>query len=200
MSTITQPIDDMSDLEVYFYVKDALDYLLEFSFEGARWLERLPNITSYTGMPIRFRGVSDGAVGAPLRRLYLKVLNAPGQFGVMGTGAAANDPLFWVMHPLFEKAWQVLRLAPAFEGFNTTWVNKLASGSTCNGTGWREETPFSDLFDAGPAGKPPAGRYTNEQLWALFDPLGDDLTYVYDQYTSWGDCAWDPWGSTDGEA
>ena len=87
----------------------------------------------------------------------------------------------------------------AFEGFNTTWVNKLASGSTCNGTGWREETPFSDLFDAGPAGKPPAGRYTNEQLWALFDPLGDDLTYVYDQYTSWGDCAWDPWASTDGE-
>ena len=58
--------------------------------------------------------MSAARTGAPLRRLYLKVLNAPGQFGVMGTGAAAKDPLFWVMHPLFEKAWQVLRLAPAF--------------------------------------------------------------------------------------
>ena len=59
--------------------------------------------------------------------------------------------------------------------------------------GWNERTPFAGLFDAGPDGRPPAGDYTNAELWALFDPLGDDMQYVYDQYTSWGDREWDPW-------
>ena len=72
--------------QVYYYVKDALDYLLEYSYEGARWMERIPNVTSYTGMPLRFRGVSDAHVGAPLRRLYLKALRARARY------AAAMSP------------------------------------------------------------------------------------------------------------
>ena len=74
------------------------------------------------------------------------MLAFPGVYGQMATGAAPNDPIFWPIHPLFEKAWQVLRLAPAFEGFNTTWVNKLASGSTCHGTGWREDPSTLDRW------------------------------------------------------
>ena len=176
--TISKPIDDMSDLEVYFYVKDALDFLLEFSFEGARFMERLDG----DRMPIRFRGVSDAAVGAPLRGCTSSVLAAPGQFGSMGSNAAANDPLFWVIHPLFDKAWHVLRLAPAYARWNMTWDNHVKA-STCDGVGWQSATPFDGLFDGGPNGS-----YTNAQIWELFDPLGSHLPYVYDQYTSWGDC------------
>ena len=33
--------------------------------------------------------------------------------GVFATGAAANDPLFWPMHPIFDKMTQALRMAPA---------------------------------------------------------------------------------------
>ena len=68
-----------------------------------------------------------------------------------------------------------------------TWDNHVKA-STCDGVGWHSATPFDGLFDGGPNGS-----YTNAQIWELFDPLGSHLPYVYDQYTSWGDCTWDAW-------
>ena len=183
VANLSKPIDLMSDAEVYAHVEKALEFLLSNAYESARFMERLDGAP----MPLRFRGVSDADVGAPLRRLYLRVLAAPGQFGSMGSNAAANDPLFWVIHPLFDKAWHVLRLAPAYARWNMTWDNHVKA-STCDGVGWHSATPFDGLFDGGPNGS-----YTNAQIWELFDPLGSHLPYVYDQYTSWGDCTWDAW-------
>ena len=36
------------------------------------------------------------------------------------------------------------------------------------------------------------------QLWDYFDPAGDAIPYVYDQFESWGDCDWDPIFGGDG--
>jgi hypothetical protein len=47
-------------------------------------------------------------------------------------------------------------------------------------------TPFESLFDED------GERYTNEDLWHLLKPDGDDIPYVYDQFFSWGGCEWDP--------
>ena len=65
---------------------------------------------------------------------------------------------------------------------------------TCNGTEWHAATPFEGLFDGVTRGIGAGSeRYTNAQLWELFDPSGDHIPYVYDTYTSFGDCEWDPW-------
>ena len=54
--------------------------LLRRAHEGPLWIERTPNNVS-DGMPLRFRGLSSAA-SANLRRLYLRVLSAPGQVGL----------------------------------------------------------------------------------------------------------------------
>ena len=53
-----------------------------------------------------------------LSRLLLKTVLWPGVWGVMNSGAAANDPLFWVMHQLFDKATHALRLSPVYNRGN----------------------------------------------------------------------------------
>ena len=88
----------------------------------------------------------------------------------MATGAAPNDPIFWPIHPLFEKAWQGLRLSPKYAQQDVAWKNHASS--ECNGTdfdGAGGITPFESLFDDD--GQP----YTNRELWHLFKPDGDDI-------------------------
>ena len=123
-----------------------------------------------------------------------QIVADPGVTGPMGMGAATLDPVFWPMHGMFEKAWQVLRLSEQFASFNLTWNNQGASPS-CKGVGWHEATPFArGLFgeDLGPGGAHGGAYYTNAELWKLFDPHKDDVPYVYDNFTAWGECDWDP--------
>ena len=93
------------------------------------------------------------------------------------------------MHGMFEKAWQVLRLSPQFTMFNLTWNNEGASPS-CKGVQWHEETAFPrGLFGevSGPGGSMGGSYYTNKELWEKFDPYGDDIPYVYANFTEWGE-------------
>ena len=119
-----------------------------------------------------------------------------GNYGDMATGAAANDPLFWVMHQIFDKAAHALRLSPVYNKGGFSWVQEETKSDDSFGLGWTSTTPFKyedfepllghhDLKDS-------EGFLTNKMLWALLDPNSEALPYVYDQMTHWGGCVFDP--------
>jgi len=80
----------------------------------------------------------------------------PGKYGTMSTGSATNDPVFWPIHPFFDRLWHFIRLDEGFEHFNHTWDDS----SNCSGRGWYDELPFTDLF----------GESENEQEDAVASP------------------------------
>mmetsp|Transcript_2700 Transcript_2700/g.9136 ORF Transcript_2700/g.9136 Transcript_2700/m.9136 type:complete len:108 (-) Transcript_2700:70-393(-) len=97
----------------------------------------------------------------------------------MATGASANDPLFWPLHPIFDRLWAYMRLSDEFDGFNHTWVNT----NSCYGHDHHDILPFSDLFNEG------TGHfYSNQELYQAFDPRSPVLPYVYDTFV-WDHCA-----------
>ena len=153
-------------------------------------MEQNTNTTVDDYMEYKFKGLSDAQTSL-VNKLYLKSIAFPGVWGVMGSGAATNDPIFWVMHQMFDKMTHVLRLSPKYNQMNVTWNNhEDAKGSDWKGT----TTPFKgDIFEPYLKNSTLITEYlTNKQLWALMEPGGDSIPYVYDDFTSWGECAFDP--------
>lgn len=184
-------LDKMSDTEVYKNLYNALQYMQSGAYMGERYIEELNDGTLAFKAPGGSLTTDDDA---NLKRVLLKIVADPGTTSPMGGGAAPLDPIFWPMHGMFEKAWQVLRLSPQFTMFNLTWNNEGASPS-CKGVQWHEETAFPrGLFGevSGPGGSMGGSYYTNKELWEKFDPYGDDIPYVYANFTEWGECDWDP--------
>ena len=104
----------------------------------------------------------------------------PGKLGAMATGASSNDPIFWILHPIFDRLWAFIRMAPEHAGFDHTWVD----GGNCNGYNFHDLQPFSDLFGEGNE----KHLYTNQELYQLFDPQNPTLNYVYDNF-DWSHCS-----------
>lgn len=138
-----------------------------------------------------------------LELLLFKTIIFGGTTGVMASGASANDPLFWVFHQVFDKAVQALRLSPKYNMLNMTW-NNVVEGA---GDRWEKATvaeldeglhatPFkAEIFEWFLGGRKDANEYlTNKELWALLKPDSNSLSYVYDDFTSWGSCSFDPLG------
>ena len=169
----------LTDPEVHRFVSSALIKLYE-GYEGDRFM-----YLEMRKLEPTFRGLNHSQI-ASLERVYLDMLAAPGTYGTFATGAAPNDPLFFPMHPIFEKAWQLLRLSPAYAHLNMSWDN-VAPSNCEGGTGWHDKLPFADLFD-NVTGVGEMGAYTNSQLWELFEPAGDHIPYVYDNF-EFGDCS-----------
>lgn len=72
-------------------------------------------------------------------RTMIKVACEPGSVGAMCAGNSPNDPIFWVIHPIMEKALHVLELAPNLrDGYTFEWVN-----GTCDGSRIYDEVPFT---------------------------------------------------------
>lgn len=120
---------------------------------------------------------------------FLEFILNPGVAGAMASGAAANDPLFWPIHPIFDKSWHALRLSPQYSAFSLSWKDGEGYGSKFD-----DSMPFKDLFtdySASPFNTTET-RYSNRQLNDLFAPTSSSLTYVYDQFIEWGVCQWDP--------
>jgi len=141
---------------------------------------------------------------AKLELLLLQTIIFSGNQGVMASGASANDPIFWVFHQIFDKAIQVLRLSPEYSSYNMTWNNNVQGA----GDRWIEasaeetseglySTPFqAEIFEPSLGGKIDADTYlNNKELWMLLKPDSNSLSYVYDDFTSWGSCSFDPFGS-----
>ena len=183
----------LDDHATFEYIGPAIAKLAS-GYEGARFMASDP----YKGfIPSRwhstwlyFKGLSFEQTNT-LYRLYFRVLAQPGLYGQFATGAAPNDPIFWPMHPIFDKITQALRLSNPLNGFNLTWHNPPVSGCDA-GMGWNDTLPFRELFAPNFTAANGTGFYTNQELWDYFDPAGDAIPYVYDQFETWGDCNWDP--------
>jgi hypothetical protein len=129
-----------------------------------------------------------------LNTLLLKTILFPGDYGVMMTGAAPNDPMFWVMHPLFDKVLHSLRLSSRYNSEGFEWNNIKGDEK------WEGMTPFKRL-DFEPylgAGTKTKGEYLkNSELWNVLHPSSEAVYYIYDQFTEWGDCDFDPFEESD---
>lgn len=122
-----------------------------------------------------------------LLRLILKETAFLGKYSTFNTGAAPNDPLFWVMHQIFDRVGHVLRMSPRYNTKDLSWTPSRGS----NGVGWYNTTPFDYLVFDGFLND--TDKMTNKDMWEMLDPLGDHLNYVYDDLTTWGSCEdWDP--------
>ena len=206
-------VTSLNDTQVYAYLETALAKL-HSSYKGPHFMTLSPVTGKHA-----FAGLTVEQ-DFSLKRLYLELLRAPGRFGVWPTGAAPIDPLFWPMHPIFDKMTQALRMAPAFAAtVNFTWDNAgMCDAGDPQSAEWWGKQPFEDLFGASEAAaarddggdrhgkhdaklgaRKLARSYSNADLWELFRPDGDDIPYVYDQLAAWGTCDWDPLAVTAGE-
>jgi hypothetical protein len=130
---------------------------------------------------------------AKLNKLIAKTILWPGVYGDMASGAASTDPLFWVMHQIFDKAAHALRLSPRYNEGPFTWDQD----DDTDGRGWTSETPFKvQDFEAYLDPHHHIGdsdeSLTNEMLWSLLEPNGRAIPYVYDNFMHWGNCKFDP--------
>ena len=149
------------------------------AYEGARYLESESAAGPFRWVdPLTGERISDD-LQTEVSLLALKLVSMPGRAGAMSTGSAITDPLFWMIHPLFEKAWHVLRLSPDFEHYDMTWTN-----GTCPGSSLHDEQAFANVFDD-------HGRYySNAELVQLLDPR--KVPYMYTEFNQWGMCSWNP--------
>ena len=138
-----------------------------------------------------------------LDRHIIKTLLWPGNFGDMFSsehGGAPGDPLFWVIHQVFDKALHALRLSPRYNKHGFAWDN--SKGGTTQGRGWTNEVPFKPADFEPYLGKYmeliPNGFLTNKDLWSLMEPGSRANSYVYEELTHWGTCNFDPMAVVDG--
>lgn len=119
-----------------------------------------------------------------LLRIAGKLFCQGGLSGPLGTGAASNDPVFWPLHPIFDRAWHLLLLSNKYSSsYDMTWTN-----GTCAGASWEDKQVFTNLM-----GDTSGQQYTNAQLWDLLSPGNKYLPYVYDDFAQWGTCTeWNP--------
>ena len=181
-------VGSLSHTEVYELVKHFWSGINAGSFLGAQVTTLSEDWGGQVPRNLTFLQISE------LNRLVLKTGLFPGTFGKMAGGAAANDPLFWVMHQLFDKAFHALRLSPRYNKVFMQWDQEEDN----NGKGWNSTTPFK-WYDFEPylGSNKPANmdeRLTNKMLWSLLHPRGDSLPYLYDQLNTWGTCDFDPMG------
>ena len=117
-----------------------------------------------------------------LMRFVFQYACSPGKMGSMSTGAAANDPIFWPLHPTFDRLWHFVRLHPDFSEFDHTWKDD----KSCFGHSYRDELPFRDLFGESDRGEE-TPFYDNKALYENCDPKNDELPYVFDNF-EWSHC------------
>lgn len=74
-----------------------------------------------------------------LLRVLMVIGCEPGAIGAMSGGASPSDPIFWVLHPMFEKGLHILQLSPQYKNtYDFSWVD-----GTCYGSGLTDEVPFT---------------------------------------------------------
>ena len=129
------------------------------------------HVTHFTGL-----GTSDN--DAAMSNLLILACS-PGAVGAMATDAAANDPLFWPLHPLYDRLWANARLEGSL---SDDWASsEEQSGDSCPGAGLDDLLPFTGF----PRDNDDDENYpslSNQDLLDFFDPSNDDLPYVYDSF------------------
>ncbi|CAM9882916.1 unnamed protein product, partial [Phaeothamnion confervicola] len=181
----TLDIDSVSDSEVYSMMADLLESMANQNEAFVAMDEDGRYVFQQDDVPLA------ADTNAALLRALLAVGCTPGRVGLMATGASPLDPIFWVLHPLFEKALQPLRLAERWRSqYSFEWVD-----GDCYGSGATDEQPFTErmLGISGSGGSSSRGSddfLRNIDLLGLADPTAAALPYVYDGFEQWGTCAW----------
>ncbi|CAB1103907.1 TYR [Ectocarpus sp. CCAP 1310/34] len=124
-----------------------------------------------------------------LMRTLLTLGCEPGALGAMSVGPSILDPVFWALHPIFEKATQLLQLSPTYKDtYDFTWVG-IDCGDGVSGGQVDETMPFTERdFGFGDGDEP----LTNQEIIDFLFPTNPRLPYVYDKFDSWGVCTdWD---------
>eukprot|EP00904_Undaria_pinnatifida_P014260 jgi/Undpi1/9965/HiC_scaffold_28.g12419.m1 len=114
-----------------------------------------------------------------LMRYIAKIGCEPGAVGMMAGGASPMDPLFWVLHPVFEKALHVLLMSPKYrDSYNLEW-----SDGSCDGSRLNDALPFTEK-DLG------IGEgtefLTNAQIMSFLHPSNPQLPFLYGTFEKWG--------------
>lgn len=80
-----------------------------------------------------------------LLRQLMVVGCEPGWVGAMSTGASPLDPIFWVLHPMFEKAFHILQLSPGYrDTYDFEWAGSECAGKT--GGRMDDVLPFTGAY------------------------------------------------------
>lgn len=181
-------IDEMSDEQALDMTSAFYKGMYEGGYGGKRFLVKSTE-GDYIVMNMT-KGNFD-----KLNKLMLKTGLFPGAYGDMVSGAAANDPLFWVMHQLFDKATHALRLSPHYNTEKFVW-DQDDNDDTQWGEGWNSSTLFKytdfEPYVGNHHISDSEGTLTNANLWSLLAPDGESIGYIYDQLTEWGRCHFDP--------
>ena len=111
-----------------------------------------------------------------------------GYNGQATTLAAPNDPYFFVVHPIFDRMFHLLRLSPTMSAsYNLSWVPT----NECTGSDLDDRLPFKMPGTEGLCAS--EHHCTNAELMEILDPSNEHIPYIYDSLESWGDCSvdWD---------
>eukprot|EP00904_Undaria_pinnatifida_P001215 jgi/Undpi1/11094/HiC_scaffold_30.g13392.m1 len=121
-----------------------------------------------------------------LLRFILTVGCKPANIGAMSTGASPTDPLFWMIHPMFERALHVLWLSPEYKDtYDFSWT-----GSGCYGSALTDNLPFTEKSLGQGSG---TSFLTNEDILRIAHPSNSKLPYLYNNFDTWGTCTdWNP--------
>lgn len=84
----------------------------------------------------------DGDATMLLLRYVVKLGCEPSAVGSMVGGISPQDPLFFVLHPIFEKGLHVLWMSPKFrDSYSFEWQD-----GACNGSKLDDFLPFTGAF------------------------------------------------------
>jgi hypothetical protein len=199
--TTASDVDNLSFDEVFDKMQIFWTFVGERVLQGSDWVVYSETNQNYGGVYVPLDSNKKALSLAQLdslNRLVMKTILFMGKVGHMGSGAASGDPLFWVMHQFFDKALHALVLSPRYNKKGFTWNNaggKLGWHGNNGTTSFKAEAfePWLGKTALAKATNAKSDEFlTNEDLWALLHPHSDAIPYVYDQMTTWGDCAFDP--------
>eukprot|EP00752_Nemacystus_decipiens_P002672 g2500.t1 len=119
-----------------------------------------------------------------IMRTLLTIACEPGALGAMSVGPSILDPVFWALHPIFEKATQILQLSPTYrDKYDFTWLG--ADCGSLSGGAIDETLPFTErVFGFGDG----TDFLTNQEIIDLLSPANPKLSYAYDKFDTWGSC------------
>jgi hypothetical protein len=213
IDAIAEPadVDTLSMAERFEYAQDAWATLATMAVGGHDYLvfvkEYICDDTTYNNVfvpanimggddlqNVESAGPMDNIKLDKLNTLILKTILFQGDYGITMSGAAPTDPIFWAMHPMFDKVMHSVRLSSNYNTQGFEWNNIKTDLK------WEGMTPFTQL-DFQPYADPSAfaklgndrsAHLKNSELWDLLHPNAKAISYIYDQFTEWGEKSFDP--------
>eukprot|EP00752_Nemacystus_decipiens_P002661 g2489.t1 len=185
--TCSTNVDDWSDREVYSMMSSTMATMASRA-HGAKYIYQDSSATYEYGFMQDDVRLGDES-NLLLMRTLLTIACEPGALGAMSVGPSILDPVFWALHPIFEKATQILQLSPTYrDKYDFTWIG-TECGSGKSGGLVDDTMPFTEReFGFGDG----TDFLTNQEIIDLLSPANPKLPYAYDKFDTWGPCTgWD---------